>query len=251
VTFLKAMTTDQLWERRSGAEHSQVRSELMRRYFSLAQKLAAKLKHKLPNVVDVEDLTMSGCFGLADAVENFDPSRRIKFETYASRRITGAMIDGLRSMDWIPRRTRTLAAQLPRATAAMTKRLGRPPTDAEIATELKTTVSELPRIRRSEDAQCVSLSTEVTRSQNRDRDVLLATVLVDPKGDELSETLEQRESFRRRIAGLSRYAKAALLMYFEQELTMKQIGKGLGLSESRISQIIDQALRELRARGES
>jgi RNA polymerase sigma factor for flagellar operon FliA len=222
----------------------------MRRYLGLVKTLAAKLKHTLPNVVDVEDLVMSGCFGLADAIDKFDPARGIKFETYAPRRINGAMVDELRKIDWIPRRTRTLAAQLPRATAILTRRLGRQPTDAELAVQLRTNASELPRIRRSVEARCVSLSTELTRSQNRERDVLLATLLTDPRGEQLNDSLEQRESFRRQIAGLSRADKLALSLYFEQELTMKQIGRAMGLCESRVSQMISRALAELKARGE-
>jgi RNA polymerase sigma factor for flagellar operon FliA len=188
-----------------------VRNELMSRHMPLLETIASKAFAHYAGQVELNDLRSDGVFGLAEAVDSFQPARGIKFSTYGYQRIHGAMVDGVRSRDWVPRLERQRAKQ------------------------------GLVNVR-----AMGSLESPVFDTHRGVRP--LGDQLPDPTGGAMSRSLEARESIRRLIVGLPRRQRAAMLMYFEQDLTMKEIGKALGLCESRISQLISGALLELRAR---
>jgi RNA polymerase sigma factor FliA len=245
---------EQVWGeyKQSGERH--LRNRLMEHYLPIVRYTAERLSAKLPNEVDVDDLISSGIFGLLDAIEAFDLTRGVKFETYCSPRVRGAILDELRSMDWVPRLVRSRAQKLETATKALKAELGRLPTDAEIAGRLDVNRSELTKMLR--DANTVSLISLSRKYQDHDsnRELHEIDVLQDRQSEDPLDSIQKRDLHDFLMKGLSRTERLIIVLYYYEQLTMKEIGVVLDLSESRVSQmhsgILNRLMRQLIRGGE-
>mgnify|MGYP006301151417 CR=1 FL=1 len=241
-----AETIRQWWLEYVDSRSEETRNRLMEHYLPLVKHTAERLATKLPDEVDTDDLISAGVFGLIDAIKAFDLNRGVKFETYCTQRIRGAILDELRSMDWVPRLVRSRAHKLQRARSSLETELGREPTDKELAKRMRLTKAEFTKLR--SDARAVgmvSLSRKWFETDNS-RDVREIDVLEDKRSEnprEYSEAKDIREWVTR---GLSRAERLIIILYYFEEMTMKEIGETLALSESRVSQMHSAILERLR-----
>jgi len=243
--------TQALWldYRRTGDQ--KLRDRLILTYAPLVKYVAGRLGSGLPAHVDEGDLVSYGLLGLMGAIERFDPTREIKFETYAMTRIKGQIIDELRAMDWVPRSVRARARDIERAIAELEKKLERAPTDEEIAKKLGITTEELEEslsdIARSSIAALDELWT--VSGGDGDQVALIDTIedegAPDPQGA-LSVT-EQKEALAEAIALLPEREKLVVTLYYYEELTLREIGEVLSVTESRVSQLHTKAVLRLKA----
>ncbi|MBR0239174.1 MAG: FliA/WhiG family RNA polymerase sigma factor [Thermoguttaceae bacterium] len=235
-----------LWERyKADPKNIDLRNQIVELYIPLVKYHAQRVWSRLPDGVDIDDLTSSGIFGLIDAVEAFDLNRDVKFETYCAPRIRGAMLDELRSMDWVPRLVRTKAKRLSEATKTLDEKLGRQPTDQELADYLQISVEELKKLTASATAvNVVSLNKKWSETDSS-KEVSELDILEDMKGEDPTERLQKIDTMRLVTKGLKRNERLILLLYYYQDMTMKEIGATLDLSESRVSQIHSSIVQRL------
>ena len=237
----------EIWIEYKKTESEQRRNDLMEHYLPLVKYNAERIHTKLPDEVDVEDLMSAGIFGLMDSIGSFDLERGVKFETYCAARIRGAILDELRSMDWVPRLVRARSSQVDQARKSLEMQLGRVPTDDEITKKLNVSKEEFSKIRKDAGAVgVVSLSRKWFETDSN-KDVREIDVLEDPKQvDPLSAT--QRHDMKELITkGLSRAERLIVILYYYEQMTMKEIGLTLDLSESRVSQMHSSILARLKA----
>ncbi|MGA8575792.1 MAG: FliA/WhiG family RNA polymerase sigma factor [Candidatus Cybelea sp.] len=223
------------------------REQIIHQYLHLVKYVADRLSANLPANVDTNDLVNDGVFGLIDAIEKFDAARAVKFETYAIARITGAMLDALRSLDWVPRTVRQRVREVRRAFEGLEFELGRDPTDAELACRLHVSVQELDRVRQRARATSMLSLEEPVRSGD-DRDRFVGDTLPDIESD-VERALERVESLRelvRAVEALSADERTVIRRYYFKAQTLRKIRDELGISESRVSQIHAQAVVRLR-----
>ena len=214
-----------------------LRNTLMERYLPLVRYNAERVWSKLPDGVDLNDLISAGVFGLMDAIEAFDMQRGVKFETYCVPRIRGAMLDELRTMDWVPRLVRSKASKLEAARKLAEVELGYPPSDADIASKLQISAEEYDRLKAEASAvNLVSLNKKWYETDSY-KDVREVDVLEDSKGEDPTYGIQKRDVMRLVTKGLNRNERLIIILYYYEELTMKEIGNTLGLSESRVSQM--------------
>jgi RNA polymerase sigma factor for flagellar operon FliA len=223
------------------------RNILMEYYRPLVKYVAERLHTKLPDKVEVDDLISAGNFGLMDALNAFDPERGVKFETYCSPRIRGAILDELRSMDWVPRLVRARAHQLTRATLALEAHLGRKPTEQETASELDIDMEEFNRLKRDANAVgLVSLNAKYGEEEG-DKDLREIDILKDQRSADPLTEAQKRDLKSLLTKGLTRAERLIIVLYYYEEMTMKEIGATLDLSESRVSQMHSSIVARLKA----
>ncbi|HUU55443.1 MAG TPA: FliA/WhiG family RNA polymerase sigma factor [Armatimonadota bacterium] len=245
--------TERLWQQYIDGRSPDVRRTLIESYAPLARYVVDRLNLMPGPALEYDDLLSQAVVGLIDAVDRFDPTRGIKFETYAYYRIRGAVMDMLRELDWLPRSIRQREAQLSRAYAALENRLTRPPTDIELARELGVTLDQLDTL-----AQEVALQT----MQSLDEAVaphiwetgtvgdLIADRSTPSPEDELERQAE-REIVARAIDSLPDAERTVVSLYYYEGLTLKEIGSVMGVTESRACQVHGKAMLRLRARVQS
>ena len=225
-----------------------LRNLLMMEYLPLVRYNAERIGSKLPNEVEVDDLIQAGTFGLKDAIESFDPERGVKFETYCSPRIRGAILDELRNMDWVPRLVRARSGKIEQAKRQREMELGRPPTEEEIIQRLEISKKEYEKLDKdSTAASQISLSRKWFDPHNT-KDVREIDVLEDKQSPPLLDELHRRGLKDLIMRGLSREEKVILDCYYYKDMTMKEIGEELKLSESRVSQMHSSMIARLRSR---
>jgi RNA polymerase sigma factor for flagellar operon FliA len=235
------------WKRFQKKGDKEARNCLLENYLHIVKYTAERLASKLPNEVDVGDLISAGIFGLMDAVNAFDPARGVKFETYCVPRIRGAILDELRSMDWVPRLVRSRAHKLAEAVHSLEAQLGRKPNDKELAKEMKLSMAEFRRLQRDARAVgIVSLSRKWFETDSS-KDVREIDVLEDKRSDNPSRAAQRKDVKELVTRGLSRAERLIVILYYFEEMTMKEIGETLDLSESRVSQMHSAILNRLRA----
>ncbi len=224
-----------------------LRNRLIERYLDVVKFTAERLHKRLPSEVDVEDLMSAGLFGLMDAIDAFDPERGVKFETYCAQRIRGAIFDELRAMDWVPRLVRSRTAKMERVRKMIEMEEGHRPTDAEVARRLNVDPEEFAKI--SRDSRPVSVVSMHRKWNDSDaggegREV---DVLEDARQDRPIDRLHRGDVQQLLTKGLSRSERLILILYYYEEMTMKEIGLTLDLSESRVSQMHSSIIMRLKA----
>lgn len=231
--------------RATGDDH--IRNRLIEHYLYLVRYNAERIGAKLPDEVDVDDLMSAGIFGLVDALDAFDVERGVKFETYCAPRIRGAILDELRNMDWVPRLVRHRAHKLADATRALEAELGRVPNDEEVARRLNMTRPQFQKLLQDANAvSLISLSRKYTDPDSQ-RDVFEIDVLPDDRGSDPVVEAQKQDLKDLITRGLSRAERLIVVLYYYEQMTMKQIGQTLDLSESRVSQMHSAILDRLRA----
>jgi RNA polymerase sigma factor for flagellar operon FliA len=223
------------------------RERIIKEFAHIVKAMAHRLAFRLPAYMDAEDLVSVGVIGLMDAMEKYDPTREAKFKTYAEFRIRGAMLDEIRSMDWIPRSVHERVSLLQRTHTELMNRLGRPPSDEEVAAELKMTQVELDEfLSRARGAVLVSLD-DIQVNEPDGQKIL--TMLADTHHpDPLATILGERErtTVTTAIQQLPEKERLVLTLYYYEELTMKEIGRILKVTESRVCQIHTKAVLHLK-----
>ena len=235
-------TVDTAWEAWHVSQEHTAREWLVVHYASLVKFVAGRLSAGLPRSVDTGDLVSAGVFGLMNAIDRFDPEQGAKFETYAIPRIRGAILDGLRALDWVPRSVRSRSRQIQDAIAELEHQLGRAPTDEEIAAELQIEVVELEKWLADVAAGSVGPLDHVAMDSTPSH----GDAQSQP-GSALEEG-ELRDAMRQEISKLPEREQAVLVLYYDDGLTLAEIGEALGVTESRISQIHAKAVLQLRSR---
>ncbi len=237
-----------VWIRYKGEEHTdELRNHLMEEYLPLVKYNAERIYAKLPDEVELDDLISAGIFGMMDAIEAFDLARGVKFSTYCAPRVRGAILDELRSMDWVPRLVRSRAHKLDQACKQLEAEHGRSASDEEIAGCMG--ISEQEYIKLKRDATAVSLVSLSRKWYETDsqKDVCEIDVLEDKRGEDPLDEIQRRDLKDALTRGLSRAEKLILILYYYEEMTMKEIGATLDLSESRVSQMHSSILARLKA----
>jgi len=226
------------------------RDDLIRQHLKLVSFVASRLAIGLPSWIDKRDLINAGVIGLVDAVNNFDPGKGVKFETYAVNRIRGAMLDELRSLDWIPRSTRAKSKEIETTIAALIGRLGRFPNDIEIARELGWDIDKYYKtIDHVSGTTLLSLD-ELIEPSSDGEPIRRIDTLSDEESTVL-DSMERRELLEnvvKILKNLSEQERLVISLYYYEELTLKEIGRVLNVSESRVSQVHTAAVLKLRAK---
>lgn len=224
------------------------REQLIKEFAHVVHAMAHRLAFRLPAYLDAEDLISVGMIGLMDAMDKYDPTREATFKTYAEFRIRGAMLDEIRSMDWIPRSVHERITLLQRTHVELMHRLGRPPTDEEVAAELKMSSEELDEfLIKAKGA--VMISIEDLHLQDVDGHKALAVLADTQNPDPLALLVgeQEREAIGKAIENLPPKERQVLTLYYFEELTMKEIGDILNVTESRVCQIHAKAILRLKA----
>jgi RNA polymerase sigma factor for flagellar operon FliA len=235
----------QQWDRWLKRRSSSARDHLIVSYAPLVKFVAGRVGAGLPSTVDPGDLVSSGVLGLIDAIERFDPQRGVKFETFATPRIRGAIYDGLRELDWVPRSVRSRAREVERAINELESIHGHAPSDDELADHLHLDRNELNRWLSSIATTTVGPLERALDSGAEPR-ALSGEVPVLPSA--VVEDREVREVMRSAIDKLPEREKLVLSLYYDEGLTLAEISRVLGVSESRVPQIHTKSVLYLRAR---
>jgi len=238
-----------LWEKYTRERTPEVRRTLIEAYAPLARYVVDRLNLRPGPALEYDDLLSQAVVGLIDAVDRFDPSRGIKFETYAYHRIRGAVMDMLRELDWLPRSVRQREAELAGAYEKLEGRLGRPPTDGELAEELGITVEALDELAREVGMQAMQSLDECVGLEQWEGGTVGEVVADEaaPSPEEEVERWSERDMLARAIDVLPEAERTVISLYYYEGLTLKEIGRALGVTESRACQIHGKAMVRLRA----
>lgn len=244
---LDKIEIQQVWVEFFKTHSEQSRNLLMEHYLHLVKYTAERIWVKLPDKVELDDLIQAGIFGLKDAIEAYDPERGVKFETYCAPRIRGSILDELRNMDWVPRLVRARAHQLDRARQTLEAQLGRIPTEDELARELEMDGVEFHRLQRDANAiGLISLNNKYNENEGG-KDIREIDIIQDQKSKNPVTEVQKRDLKNLISKGLTRAEKLIVILYYYEEMTMKEIGATLDLSESRVSQMHSSIVARLKA----
>ncbi|HEY0905771.1 MAG TPA: RNA polymerase sigma factor FliA [Methylophilus sp.] len=225
----------------------QSQDAMLRQHANMVKKMAYQLKSKLPSSVEVDDLIQAGMIGLMDAITRYEDTHGAQFETYASQRVRGAMLDELRGADWLPRGLRKNMRDIESAVQQLEQRLGRPPTESEIAKHLNYSLEEYYEV--LGDCQGHQLIYYEDFQEDDSSEHFLDRYVGDDSSDPVKSLLEGdfREALIDSIDHLPEREKLLMGLYYEQELNLKEIGAIMNVSESRVCQLHSQAVARLRA----
>jgi RNA polymerase sigma factor FliA len=238
-----------LWRSFADNRGAAIRDRLVLHYAPLVKYVAGRIGTGLPAHIDHADLVQSGIFGLVDAIERFEPGRGLKFEIYAMQRIRGAILDDLRALDWVPRSVRSRAREIERAMERLEAKLHRTASDAEVAGELDITVGELRELFAQLQLTSVAALDELVAAGRGAGS--LAETLPDHRAEDPVAAMEDRENRRllvEAIAQLGERDRTVVTLYYFENLTLAEIGKVLGVTESRVCQLHTRAVLRLRAK---
>ena len=235
-----------IWKQYQKSKDETLRNRLMEEFLPLVKYNAERIGAKLPDEVEHDDLVSAGVFGLMDAIKSYDLKRGVKFETYCAPRIRGAILDELRSMDWVPRLVRSRANRLERTSRELEATLGRMPTEFEIADRMRLPAGEFEKLMRDATAVTqVSLSRKYTETDSS-KEVSEIDVIEDKRGRDPLRDIQKKDLKSLITRGLTRAERLILILYYYEEMTMKEIGATLDLSESRVSQMHSAILKRLK-----
>lgn len=247
TTSIDADKLDGIWAAYKKRGGEDLRNQLTEHYLHLVRYNAERVHSKLPEEVDVEDLMSAGLFGLLDAIDAFDLTRGVKFETFCAPRIRGAILDELRSMDWVPRLVRSRTSKVETARKSLEMELGRKATDDELQDRLGVDDEEFSKIRRDAGpVGVVSLSRKWYETDSN-KDVCEIDVLRDQRQPNPLSNVQKRDLKELITKGLTRAERLIVVLYYYEEMTMREIGITLDLSESRVSQMHSSILARLKA----
>jgi RNA polymerase sigma factor FliA len=251
-TNVKAIELQELWKRYKSTSDERARERLVVAYSPLVKYVAGRMSSGLPAHVEEADLISYGLGGLISAIERFDLTREIKFETYAITRIRGAIIDELRTLDWVPRSVRARARQFERVNMKLEAQLQRAPTDEEMASELEISVDDFQeQLVQISNSTIVALDEMWSVSDSSGDQVSLLDTLPDsgaPDPQQLVDESELRDRIADAIAALPEREKLVVALYYYENLTLREIGEVLGVTESRVSQLHTKAVLRLRSK---
>lgn len=238
---------DEIWRLYRQSPTEDMRNYLVQRFLHLVRYNAERIYARLPDEVDIEDLMSAGLFGLMAAIDAYDPDREVKFETYSATRIRGAILDELRSMDWVPRLVRHRTAKVEQTRMRIQMETGAKPSLHDVASRLNLDPAEFEKYER--DSKQVSM-TSITRKcfpTDGSRDLREIDVIKDESQANPVSELQQRDLKDLITKGLSRAERLIVILYYYEGMTMKEIGATLDLSESRVSQMHSSILQRLKA----
>ena len=237
----------QVWQDYRAYPTVELRNQLVSKYMPLVKYNAERIWARLPDGVELDDLSSAGIFGLMDAIEAFDLARGVKFETYCVPRIRGAMLDELRTMDWVPRLVRSKASKMEVARKALEASLGRPARPEELAARLGVSVEQIDGyVGEATAVNLVSLNKKWYETDSY-KDVREIDVLEDKKAEDPTHRLQNHDLMRLVTRGLNRNERLIMILYYYEDMTMKEIGATLDLSESRVSQMHSSIVARLQA----
>jgi RNA polymerase sigma factor FliA len=249
---VKAVELKDLWRRYRTAGDEWARERLVVAYSPIVKYVAGRLASGLPTHVDEADLISYGLGGLISAIERFEPDREIKFETYAIPRIKGAIIDELRALDWVPRSVRARARDIERANVKLEHRFHRAPTDEEMAADLEITTEDFHDALIQISSSTIAALDELwTVSDTSGDQVSLLDTLQDPEAPDPAKVMDESELRDRVADAIARLPEREMLviaLYYYENLTLREIGEVLGVTESRISQLHTKAVLRLKSR---
>lgn len=250
-SLFEEKTEDELWLEYKKTKSPQLRDKFIRQYMPLVKYVAGKLAVGMPGSVEFDDLVGFGQFGLLDAIEKFDPGKNVKFKTYAVTRIRGAIFDELRQLDWVPRSVRQKSREIEDTIVELESKLGRTATDAEIAERMGVSESEYQQTVMKVSGTSVLSLNDVWYSGNDNDHMSIGDSIESPSSlnpDVIVEREEIRKVIVDAINELPEKEKMVIVLYYHEDLTFKEIGQVLDVSESRISQLHTKANLRLRAK---
>jgi RNA polymerase sigma factor FliA len=254
-TNVKAVELRDLWRRYKEDGDERARERLVVAYSPLVKFIAGRMASGLPSHVEEGDLISYGLLGLIGAIERFDLEREIKFETFAVARIKGSIIDELRSLDWVPRSVRAKAREIEATQTKLEHELGRVPTDEEVANKLEMTLEDFQEsLLQISNSTVVALDELWTVSDASGDQVSLLDTMKDPNAVDPAKELgvsELKDRLAHAISRLPEREKLVIALYYYENLTLREIGEVLGVTESRVSQLHTKAVLRLKARLQS
>lgn len=227
----------------------EIREKLLLEYLPLVKSVAGRMALGFPKSVEVSDLVSTGFIGLSEALSNFDPSRGVKFETYAVPRIKGAILDELRSLDWVPRSTRAKSRGIEKAKVKLENKLGRKPTKWELAKVLKVSTQELLATLDDLSSSSMLSLDDMIYGDDDNRQIPRVETLKSTCTQNILSDLEKKELkafIVSSVNNLTEQERLVISLYYYEELTLKEIGEVMNISESRVSQIHTKAVYKLR-----
>jgi RNA polymerase sigma factor for flagellar operon FliA len=243
---------DELWTQYKETDSKQAKDKLLVEYAHIVKYVVDRIAFRLPSSVDKDDLHSAGIMGLIRAVESFDTERGVKFETFASHKIRGAVLDELRALDWVPRSVRQKARELQKVHAELENELGRAPYDNEICSRLGISMGEYEDLLYEvTPATIISLEESMPEKDADSKDIKLIDTIEDPGSENPLKSLsfeELKDILKNTIAALPEKQRLVIALYHYEELTLKEIGVVLNISESRVSQIHSKTVIALRSK---
>ena len=251
MTLYEQKTEEELWVEFRKTKSTQLRDAFIRQYMPLVKYVAGKVAVNMPNSVEFDDLVGFGHFGLLDAINKFDPDKKVKFKTYAVTRIRGAIFDELRQLDWVPRSVRQKSREIEDTIVELEARLGRPASDEEVAKAMGLSLESFnSTVLKVSGTSVLSLNDVWYSGESSDRmsigDSIESPLSLNP--DVIVEREEIKRVLMEAINELPEKEKMVLVLYYHEDLTFKEIGQVLQVSESRISQLHTKANLRLRAK---
>lgn len=249
--LLAEKTEEELWRLYRETRNPAIRDRLVEQYAPLVKYVAGKVAVGMPHNVEFDDLVGYGVFGLFDAIEKFDPEKHVKFKTYAVTRIRGAIFDELRSIDWVPRSVRQKSREIEEAVHRLESSLGRTASDAEIAKDMGMTPKEFEKtMLKISGTSILSLNDVWYTGEDNDKvsiaDSIESPISLNP--DTIVEKGVIKRVIIEAISELPEKEKKVLVLYYYEDLTLKEIGRVLEVTESRVSQLHTKAIMRLRAK---
>jgi RNA polymerase sigma factor for flagellar operon FliA len=225
----------------------ELRNVLLEHYLQLVRYTAERVHQKLPSEVDVDDLYSAGLFGLMQAIDAYDLTRGFKFETYCTQRIRGAIYDELRAMDWVPRLVRSRSTKVDRARKSIEMETGEKATDDQIIGQLEVDTEEYEKIERDSRPVLMTSLNRKAYDSDSSKEVQEIDVIKDKRQENPVLELQRQDLQFLLTKGLTRAERLIVVLYYYEEMTMKEIGLTLDLSESRVSQMHSSILARLKA----